>query len=73
MYLDCCQISSFLPWLPEDSDLLLAEVVASGKESIEDINFKLIYEEHFQEKVIDGQYLQKWFEKYLTYNRYSET
>ena len=48
-------------------------MVASGKESIEDINFKLIYEEHFQEKVIDGQYLQKWFEKYLTYNRYSET
>ena len=65
----CCQISSFPPWLPEDSDLLLAEVAASGKETIEDVNFKLIFEEHFQEKCIDWQYLQKWFEKYLTYNR----
>jgi len=58
------KISSFPPWSPESS---LAEAAASGKETIEDVEFKL--KENFHEKCIDWQPLQKPFEKYRIFNR----
>ena len=63
------QHSGLLSWTSEDSDLLLAQVAASGKEKVEEVDFEGIFEENFQGKCVDWQHLQKQLKNIMQYSR----